>query len=187
MLGLCQGVMVKFYWLRTPVPGGYGLHLFVLQFHLISTEEGKESDALQGDCLDFLVNFCTQVKDAGLLDEVFPETEGKEPETESKEPKKNVDGAKPKVAPPLKLDGSMKPPEPKGPPPCLASSVKAQAAASSKHAFQLPSVPEEPGASTQGRLVVTPNQMKQFLYGTQQQTNDSASSSSMSQPVPGNN
>lgn len=126
------------------------------------------------------------MKDAGLLDEVFPETE-------NKEPVEKVDvattGAKPKVAPPLKLDGSMKPPEPKGPPPGMAGFLKTQAAASSKHAFQLPTAPG-PGpnpTSSQGRLVVHPEEMRKFLYGSQDQSRSSASSSSTTQPVLGNN
>ena len=76
---------------------------------------------------------------------------------------------------------SMKPPEPQGPPP-----MKVQAAASSKHALQLPSVPSPVHpTSSQGRLVVSPHEMKKFLYGTQQQSTTSASGPSTSQGVSG--
>ena len=37
-----------------------------------------ESNELQGDCLDFLVNFCNQAKEAGLLDDMFSEKEDKD-------------------------------------------------------------------------------------------------------------
>ena len=140
-----------------------------------SAQEKSESHELQGDCLDFLVSFCNQAKEAGLLDDMFSEEEDKDVSLQTT-------GAKPKAAPPLSLDqamSSMKPPEPQGPPP-----MKVQAAASSKHAFQLPSVPSPVHpTSSQGRLVVSPHEMKKFLYGTQQQSNTSASGPSTSQGV----
>lgn len=140
-----------------------------------SAQEKSESNELQGDCLDFLVNFCNQAKEAGLLDDMFSEKEDKDVSLQST-------GAKPKAAPPLSLDqamSSMKPPEPQGPPP-----MKVQAAASSKHALQLPSVPSPVHpTSSQGRLVVSPHEMKKFLYGTQQQSTTSASGPSTSQGV----
>ena len=164
----------KCFCVSTPGQTVFDSHSFLLDCDLISVQESTGSDALQGDCLDFLVNFCTKVKDSGLLEEVFPETENKVPAKDVV-----LEGAKPKVAPPLKLDGSLKPPEPKGPPP-MVSALKAQAAASSKHAFQLPSAPDPApcATSSQGRLVVSPDQMKQFLYGT-----NAPSSSSTSQSV----
>ena len=43
-----------------------------------SAQEKSESNEFQGDCLDFLVNFCNQAKEAGLLDDMFSEKEDKD-------------------------------------------------------------------------------------------------------------
>ena len=80
-----------------------------------------------------------------------------------------VEGATPKAAPPLAPAMSK----------ATATTVSAGIGitAASKFASQLPTAPPpDLGQSTRGRLVVDPNQMKKFLYGTS--TSSPASSSS---------
>ena len=122
----------------------------------LHTSQEESKDAVVSETLDLLVNFAHAFEQEGVT---LDDTSGDGP----------VEGATRKAAPPLAPAMSK----------ATATTVSAGSGitAASKFASQLPTAPPpDLGQSTRGRLVVDPNQMKQFLYGTS--TSSPASSSS---------
>lgn len=122
----------------------------------LHTSQEESKDAVVSETLDLLVNFAHAFEQEGVT---LDDTSGDGP----------VEGATRKAAPPLAPAMSK----------ATATTVSAGSGitAASKFASQLPTAPPpDLGQSTRGRLVVDPNQMKKFLYGTS--TSSPASSSS---------
>lgn len=131
-------------------------YLFQLMPSPLHTSQEESKDAVVSETLDLLVNFAHAFEEDGVT---LDDTSGDGP----------VEGATPKAAPPLAPAMSK----------ATATTVSAGSGitAASKFASQLPTAPPpDLGQSTRGRLVVDPNQMKKFLYGTS--TSSPASSSS---------
>ena len=149
--------------------------LCALFFWSFSTpqERKKVPEPPVDEVLDLLVNFAKKLGDNGILGP--EEEEGSAPGSPSRPSSStatpNVVGCKAKAAPPLQIPMQKGPTQPllptaKASPPMAAAMATPVSTSSGGFAKGVP-LPVENNYK-QHKLVVTPNEMKQFLYGTEQ-------------------
>ena len=146
-----------------------------LFFEIFSTpqEKNKVPEPPAKDVLDFLVSFAKKLDDHGIPDaeEQAGSTAASSSKPSSATPMPTVDGCKPKAAPPLQIPMQKAPPQlllptAKASPPMAAAMANPVSTSSAGFAKGVPLPVEE--NYNQCKLVVTPNEMKQFLYGNEQ-------------------
>ena len=143
-------------------------------------QESFTKEDVETETLNLLVNFAHQLENANLMPPDSP-TEPPSPKSSGAHPP-DPEGCKAKHAgaPPLYL-----PPQPSAdvvtdPMLAPASSKAAPSSYSRGSGFgkPLPGPVPDDVQSTKGRLVCTPDQMKQFLFGSQQKISDQSTSGS---------
>lgn len=160
---------------------------------IVSFQGAAAQNELETQALELLVNFAHKMEQEGLMPNLSEEVSGVQSNGSGAQP--TVEGSKAKQAgaPPLQASMLSSPSTgsscslaqsgtPVMAPPPSQSLPRSLQQGSLRH--ELPGPVPECLQSTKGRLVCTPEQMKKFLYGTQQKLSSTSSGSTSVQDVP---